>query len=165
MITEPKLEDRAAQFTVGIRAQVPMQKLPEVIPQLIDETAAWLDEQDATPAGAPYIRYHVINMEEFLDIEIGFPVETALMGDDRVQASIIPAGRYGTLIYTDVSKGIESNAALIGWAREKGIEWDAWDAETGHAFASRIEYLLDGPDDDPNPANWRTEVAIRLQDK
>lgn len=162
--TEPKIESREAQHTVGIRTQVPMQKLPEVIPQFIGEVEGWLEEQGTTPAGAPYIRYYVIDMERELDIEIGFPVENALAGDDRVKAGVIPSGRYGTLIYTDVTKGIEGNGVLIRWAEKEGIEWDAWDVETGHAFASRIEYFLDGPDDDPNPENWRTEVAIRLVD-
>ncbi len=163
-ITEPKIESREAQPTVGIRTQVPMQKFPEIIPRFIDEMDAWLTEQGVNSAGAPYIRYHVINMENDMDIEIGFPVENALKGDDRVTAGVIPAGRYGTLIYTDVNKGIEGNSVLIGWAKDNGIEWDAWDSEAGHAFASRIEYMLDGPDDDPNPANWRTEVAIRVVD-
>jgi hypothetical protein len=34
----------------------------------------------------------------------------------------------------------------------------------GEAFGGRVEYLLDGPADDPDPANWKTEVAIKLAD-
>jgi effector-binding domain-containing protein len=160
--TEPKIELRDAKTYVGIRTQIPVYKLPEVIPQLIDESEAWLKKRNVAPAGAPLIRYHVINMETELDIEIGWPVAQALAGDERVTPGVLPAGRYGTLIYTDVSKGIEGNSVLIGWAENQGIEWDAWNTEKGHAFRSRIEIFLDGPAEHPDPATWRTEVAIKV---
>lgn len=160
--TEPKIELRDAQRYVGIRTQTPGNKLPEVIPQLIDEIESWLKQRHVAPAGAPLIRYHVINMETELDIEIGWPVAQELAGDDRVVAGVLPAGRYGSLIYTDVRKGIEGNSVLIGWAEKQGIEWDAWDTEKGHAFRSRIEIFLDGPAEHPDPATWRTEVAIKI---
>lgn len=162
LTTEPKIEERGEQPYVGIRTRVPAHKLSSVIPQLIDETEAWLGEQGAAPSGAPFIRYHIINMERTMDVEIGWPVESALRGDKRVAAGIIPAGRYASLVYTDATKGIEGNRVLIEWASANGIEWDAWDTADGHAFRSRVEYFLDGPDDDPDPANWRTEVAIMM---
>jgi hypothetical protein len=72
--------------------------------------------------------------------------------------------RYASLIFTDVTKGVEGNKVLIDWAKEKGIEWDAWDDPKGHAFRSRYEIFIDGPEEDPDPTNWRTEVAIKLAD-
>ena len=53
---------------------------------------------------------------------------------------------------------------LIAWAAAQGIQWDRWDAELGDAFGGRVEFMLDGPEDDPDPANWKTEVAIKLAD-
>ena len=164
MISEPQIEDRKDQHYAGIRTKVTMPKLPEVIPQLIAETVGWLKAQGVEPSGAPFIRYHVINMEADMDIEIGWQVANNLSGDDRISTVVIPAGRYGTLIYKDATKGIEGNRALIEWAKKKGLEWDAWDTENGHAFRSRLEFFLDGPDDDPDPANWNTQVAVRLAD-
>jgi hypothetical protein len=62
MITEPKLEDRNAQPYVGIRTQVPMKEFKRVVPQLLGEIFAWLEKQGVAPAGAPFMRFHVINM-------------------------------------------------------------------------------------------------------
>ena len=62
MITEPKLEDRNEQRYVGIRTQVPMGEIEKVIPQLLGEVLAWLEKQGVAPAGAPFMRFHVINM-------------------------------------------------------------------------------------------------------
>lgn len=162
--TEPKIEQRDAQPYVGIRTQIPMSKLPEVIPQFIDETETWLGQQKIQPTGAAFIRYYVIDMEHELDIEIGIPIAEAVEGDTRINSGILPAGRYGALVYTDVTKGIEGNAVLIGWAEDEGITWDAWDSDKGHAFRSRLETFMDGPDDHPDPATWRTEVAIKIAD-
>ena len=71
MITEPKLEERPAQPYVARRTQVPMQELGTVIPQLHSEVYAWLRKQGIAPAGAPFIRYRVIDMPGRLDIEFG----------------------------------------------------------------------------------------------
>lgn len=164
MIAEPKLGDRTEQPYMGIRTQVPMRKLKDIIPQSIDEMFSWLGRQGVEPAGRPFIRYHVINMAGKMDVEVGVPVKGALSGDERISAGVLPAGRYASLIYSGVKNGIEGNKALLDWATEQGIVWDRWDDKNGDAFGSRVEFFLTGPDEDPDPANWETEVAIRLAD-
>jgi effector-binding domain-containing protein len=163
-ITEPKLEDRAEQPYAGIRTLAAIPELPTVIPQLLGEVFAWLGKQGLSPAGPPFIRYHVINMESKMDIEMGVPVASAVRGDGRVSAGILPAGRYATLIYTGVTNGLAGNKALIDWARANGIAWDRWDDQNGDAFRSRYESFLTNPEDEPDQAKWETEVAIRLAD-
>ena len=79
-------------------------------------------------------------------------------------ADVLPAGRYASLVYTGIENGITGNRALIEWAAAQGIQWDRWDAELGDAFGGRVECMLDGPEDDPDPANRKTEVAIKLAD-
>jgi effector-binding domain-containing protein len=163
-ITEPKLEDRTDQHYVGVRTLAAIPELPTVIPQLLGEVFAWLGKQGVAPAGAPFMRFHVINMESKMDIEMGVPVTSALPGNGRVSAGVLPAGRYATLIYTGVTNGLEGNKALIDWAKANGIAWDRWDDENGDAFRSRYESYLTNPDDEPDQAKWETEVAIRLAD-
>ena len=161
---EARLEERDAQEYVGIRTQVPHTMLPTVIPQYIDEVIAWLGTQGVEPNGAPFIRYYVIDMDAELDIEVGWPVATALEGNGRIQGGVLPAGCYATLIYTGVENGIKGNGALIEWAQDNGVEWDRWDDEKGDAFRSRVEFFLTNPDDEPNPEKWGTEVAILVRD-
>jgi len=165
MITTPQIDERTAQPYLAIRTQFPMHALPTVIPQLLGEVFGWLGQRGIAPAGAPFIRYLVINMEARMDIEVGVPVATALPGDDRVCADVLPAGRYATLIYTDVQRGIPANAALLEWGAAQGLVWDTWAAENGDGFGARLESFLTEPDEEPNPAKWETEVAIRLADE
>ncbi len=162
MMTEPTIEDRAEQHYAGIRTRVPIQELPTVIPQLIGEVAAWLGKQEIAPSGAPFIRYHVIDMAARLDIEIGWPVAKAMTGDGRVAAGVLPAGRYASLVYTGVQNGIKANAALLDWGAKQGLKWDNWQAEAGDAFGSRYESVLTDPKEEPDSAKWQTEVAIRV---
>src|SRR2546425_621380 len=92
-ITEPKIEYRDAQHYMGIRTQVTVKEMGTgVIPQLIGEVFAWLKEHGVAQAGPPLMRLYVINMEAKMDIEIGWPVASALSGDDRVRPSVLPAG-------------------------------------------------------------------------
>ena len=139
-----------------------MNELDTAIPQGIGEVAAWLGKHDIAPTSAPFIRYLVIDMEALLEIEVGFPVTSALSGDVHVRTGILPAGQYASLVYTNIDKGIEANYALLKWGEAQGLVWDKWETEKGDAFGSRFETFLTNPDEEPDPTKWETEVAIRL---
>lgn len=161
--TEPRIASRRAQPYAAIRTQVALERLGESIPALIDETRGWLAERDVEPSDPPMIRYHVIDMERELDVSIGWPVASTVDGDGRVEPGELPAGDYAALVYTDARRGIDGNAVLIQWAIDNAVEWDAWDTDRGQAFAGRFESFLTGPDDDPDPTTWTTEVAIKVR--
>lgn len=162
MIGTPKVEDRDEQHFVGIRTQVPMKKFSKVIPQLHGEVFDWLEKQGVTPSGAPFVRFHVINMEAQMDIEMGVPVARPLQGDGQVAAGVIPAGKYASLVYTGLKNGIKGNGALLDWGAKQGLVWDRWDDENGDAFGGRYESYLTDPAEEPDVTKWDTEVAIRL---
>jgi effector-binding domain-containing protein len=163
MITKPKLEDRAEQPYVGIRTQVRSSQFKKIIPQFLGELFGWLDKQGTTPVGAPFMRYHVINMAGNMDVELGVPVATAIQGDGRIAAGVIPAGRYASLVYSGVT-GIAGNKALIEWANKNDVKWDRWDDANGDAFRSRVECFLTDPAEEPDRKKWETEVAIKVAD-
>jgi effector-binding domain-containing protein len=159
MMTEPTLEDRGERHYVAIRTQVTMQELGATIPRLLGDVFAWLDRQDIPPGGAPLARYLVIDMVAELDIELGVPVASAVPGDGRVVAGVLPAGRYAALIYTGPQNGIAANAALQAWAAERGIAWQKRPTPKGEAWGARVESYLTDPAAEPDPERWETEVA------
>jgi effector-binding domain-containing protein len=162
--TPPKVDERPDQPYVGIRMQVHWSEFSKVIPGTIDEVFGWLGQHGHRPAGPPLMRYHVINMEDKMDVTIGVLVASAVKGDGRVTTEVLPAGRYASLIYTDVKRGYEGNKALIDWGAAQGLTWDQYTDPNGDGFGCRYELFLTGPVDDPDPAKWDTEVAIRLAD-
>ncbi|MBV9787496.1 MAG: GyrI-like domain-containing protein [Chloroflexi bacterium] len=165
-ITEPKIEERAEQPYMGIRTQTTQQELGNgLIPQSLDEIFGWLEQQGVEPVGAPIMRFHVIDMECNLDIELGVPVASTMPGNGRIQPNSLPAGRYAALVYTGIENGVPANGALLDWGAQQGLVWDTFDSDKGDGFGSRYETLLMGPQDDPDPSNWDNEVAIRLADE
>jgi effector-binding domain-containing protein len=83
MITEPKIEERSEQHYAGIRTQLRMDEFGTVIPQLLDEIFDWLGQKGIAPDGPPFMRYHVINMADKMDVELGVPVAEPISGDGR----------------------------------------------------------------------------------
>ena len=168
MISEPKLEYRDAQPYVGIRTLASMPELPEVIPGHTRKVFAWLKEHGLSASGPPFVRYHVINMEAKLDIELGVPVANAVTANGLVKADVLPAGRYASLVYTGPYAGdglMRANAALLEWGAKQGLEWDRFDDPNGDGFGSRYESYITDPGEESDPMKWVTEVAIRVADK
>ena len=125
MITEPKIEYRHEIYYAAIRVQVPI-PFGKVLPPLWSEVRAWLAGKDMAPSGAPFIRYLTIDMPRKLGVEVGFPVATALPGNDRISTGVFPAGRYAVLVYTGPYKGkglVKATAALLDWAKANNIAW------------------------------------------
>ena len=165
MISEAKVEERSEQHYVGIRVQVTMAEMPAAIDKAFPQLFGWLGEKHIAPSAAPIIRYHVINMEEKMDIEMGVPVASPISGDTQVSADVLPAGRYATLLHTGHYDGLmEATRVLIEWAKEQGLVWDNWEDENGDAFRSRYESYLTDPMAEPDSSKWGTEIAIKLAD-
>lgn len=163
-IGKPRIDHREALPYMGIRAHVTMADLAgDVIPTLLDEVFAWLGREGIDPGGAPIVRYHVIDMAAELEIEVAVPVRDTVPGDGRVAPGTMPAGRYASLEYRGADDGVAGNRALIEWAAQAGLGWDDFESERGHGFVGRYETLLTDPATESNPADWVTEVAIKLK--
>jgi effector-binding domain-containing protein len=163
MIPEPILEERKAQHYVGIRSHVTMQELPTAMDQL-GEVFRWLERKGEVPTGAPFIRYLLIDMEAKLEIDVAVPVASAMIGEGRMIADVLPAGRYVTLLYTgDYRNLIGVTAELLAWAEKRDLRWDTWPASPrGEGWRARIETYLTNPAEEPDPEKWQTELAFLL---
>ena len=165
MYTEPKLEQRAEQPYVGIRLQVPMSEFGRVISQTHNQIFGWLSAQGIQPAGAPFMQYHIINMSDNMDVELGVPIAESVTGSGQLKAGALPAGQYATTVYTGIDDGMEATKALLEWAEKQGIVWDTYDSDMGDGFGARIEFYITDPAEEPDMTKWETEIAIRLADE
>ena len=161
----PKIIARGEQPYVAIKSLVTMQEIEPTARQLFPELFNWVGEHRIRPAGAPFFKYNVIDMEHQLEIEFGLPTTTRVTGDARVFAGSLPSGRYASLVHRGPYETLyEANAALIGWATERNIKWDASKTEAGERFSCRLEIYLTDPKTEPDPEKWESEVTIRLAD-
>ena len=161
MLSEPKIEHRDEQHTAAIRVHVAPHEIGEVVPPLCDEVLAWLKDKDITPAGPPYFRYLVIDMDEELFMEAGVAVESPVEGDDRVSAEHFPSGLYATAVHKGHPDELEaSTAELLQWATDNSIEWQMGQTAQGEAWVARTEFHLTDAEAEPDMNNWETELAF-----
>ncbi len=163
MIGEPKIDYREQRAYMGLRTIAPFKGMFAEVNKLLKELRLWVKASPVADQGPFFLRYHVIDMNGGMDIEVGFVVTTPLTGDGRVQPGWLPAGRYASLIYTRT--GMAANKALIGWAKENGVVWDRWETPTGDAFGCRYEAYLTDYRLEPRKSNWQVELAIKLADE
>ena len=100
-----------------------------------------------------------------IDMEFGVPVATLPPAPGDYVSGVLPAGRYAELTsigpYDDL---YEANGVLIGWARHKGLVFDASPDGASEWFANRLEIYHNSPAEEPDPARLRTTVSIKLRD-
>jgi len=165
MSHEPQIQVRAAQYYAAIPATVAMDGISAAVDDAFPELFGWLAGQGIAPAGPPLIRYLVIDMAGELRIELGVPVAAPVTASGRVQSGVLPEGRYAVLRHTGPYDGLmASNAALLQWARDNGVEFDTRDTPQGTAWRGRAEHYLTDPAQEPDPAKQETDVAFLISE-
>lgn len=160
----PKIIERPVQAYVGIRAELTLAEVAKAVDGKFPKLFAWLAERLIEPSGAPFLRYHRIDMAKTLDVEFGVPIALHVEAADEVRRGTLPAGSYAVLIHEGPYDGLVSaNAALIQWAKQHDIALDSTPTPEGEQFACRLETYLTDPRQERNSAKWQSEVAIKLR--
>jgi effector-binding domain-containing protein len=167
MNSEPIIEEFTAQPYVAIKAKVTMDTLGTVVPPLTQEVFAWLAEHGIPPSGPPFWKFNVIDMAHGMEMEVeaGTMVAVTPTGGGRVLASVLPAGRYATLRHVGHPATLmDATAALIDWAKSKGLRWDMSLSDEGERWGCRMEIYHTDPRDEPDMNKWETQLAFRIAD-
>jgi effector-binding domain-containing protein len=163
MITSPKIVERGEQPYVAVKSVVSMKEIGAVAGKFLGEIFGWAAGHGLAPAGAPFFKYNVVDMERGLEIEFGVPTASLVTGDDRVLAGVLPAGRYASLVYRGPYEQLyDANAALLDWIKEQGLAMDVKESPDGDRFGCRLEIYLTDPAVEKDPQKGETEVAIKL---
>lgn len=165
MITEPKLERRKKQHYAAIRMAVPI-PFGKYLQPAWDEVYDWLQSKGIKPSGPAIIRYLTTDMSKELDIDVGFTVDKAVKGDDRITTDFLPAGKYATLIYTGSygGKGIfKATVALLEWAKENKIKWNTTKKKSVEWWNGRAEFYFSDPAVEKDPKKFKTELAFLVK--
>lgn len=162
-IGKPRIVERAAQPYAAVRRQVVM-PFGGAIDEAMGTLFGGLEARGIQPAGAVFFKYNIVRMPE-LEIEFGVELAAPFAATGDLVGGTLPAGRYAELTYLGhYDHLIEANGALIDWARTEGLAFDMEARPDGDHFASRVEFYLNSPGEEPDPDKWRTVVAIKLRD-
>jgi hypothetical protein len=164
MDVAPEITPRAAQPYAGISAWVTMAAVGSVADR-IPEIFGWLGARGIAPAGPPFFRYHVIDMERQLLVEAGVPVASAVEDDGDIRSGILPAGRFAVMTHTGAPQTLmAATSALLDWAGARELAWDVSQTDAGEKWGCRLESYLTDPAQQPDMGKWQTELAFRLAD-
>jgi effector-binding domain-containing protein len=164
MDADPEIAQRAAVPYAGVSAWVPMAAVGSLADR-IPEIFGWLGARGIAPAGPPFFRYHVIDMDRQLHVEAGVPVASAVDDDGDVRGGILPAGRFAVMTHTGAPPTlVAATAALLDWAQARGLAFDVSESEAGEKWGCRVEFYQTDPAQQPDTSKWQTELAFRLKD-
>ena len=148
MIDAPQLVQTSARRTAVIHLTVPATEIRNVMGPAVNELMAVLAAQGIKPAG-PRFSHHLKMPGAVFDLEVGVPVDSAVAPVGRVTGGELPATTVARTVYHG---GMEGLGAAWG-------ELGAWVAANGHQTRSYLwEYYVAGPENDPDPAAWKTEL-------
>jgi effector-binding domain-containing protein len=149
----------------GITATVTMDTFA-VIADRFGEVFGWVARHGLVPTGAPFFRYHVIDMDAGLVVEAGVPVDRPAPDEaGDVRPGTLPAGDYLTTTHhghPDQLVGV--TADLLAWADAQGLTFDQHPSDAGDVWGSRVEFHETDPAVEPAMENWDTRLAFRLAD-
>ncbi|NUW40905.1 GyrI-like domain-containing protein [Nonomuraea rhodomycinica] len=166
-MTMPRIVEHPDRPYVGVLRTITMTTFGEVADR-IPELIAWLGRQGVALAGAPFLRYRVIETAaDRLEVEAGVPVPRPLDGTLAEEAGFfaaaLPAGRYATVTHhghPDRLAGVIGD--LLGWADKEGLTWDLTERDGAERWGCRLELYETDPRVEPDPANWDIRLEFRL---
>jgi effector-binding domain-containing protein len=136
------------QPTAVIRLTVSRAEISHVMGPAIAEVMAAITAQGAERVG-PCFTYHMKRPSDLFDFEVGFPVNGPITPAGRVKRGKLPAAK---IVRTTYSGGYEGLASAWG-------EFCAWIETEGLIPQDSLwECYLSGPESNPDPATWRTEL-------
>jgi effector-binding domain-containing protein len=150
---EVELKDVPEQPALVIRQRVPFEKLPEVIPAMIDEVHGHMQTVGATFAGPPFIVCPYPDNDGMVELTTGWPVGKTFPGAGRVEFTTLPA----CTVLSYWHRGHYSELGRSYRALEELVEREG----LSRAGPPREIYET-SPEEVPDPADWLTEVQFPI---
>src|ERR1700687_2481833 len=148
MIDTPQITQTAAQLTAILRLAIPRTEIRNVMAPGHRELMAAVAAQGIAPAG-PWLTHHLRMHPDIFDFEICVPVTAPVAAVGRGEAGKLPATTVARTVYHGAYEGLGA-----AWG-----EFEAWIAANGHTPASDLwECYVAGPESNPDPTTWRTEL-------
>ncbi|ATQ73095.1 AraC family transcriptional regulator [Massilia violaceinigra] len=137
-----------------IRLDIPRAEIVHVMGPGMAELLATTAAQGVGPAGRCYSHHFSMQSDRF-DFEIGVPVSAPVTPAGRVQPGVLPAARVARAVLHGPYDALPGAwGQLMAWIEAQGLS----------KAPGLWEVYVSGPDLDPDPSTWRTELNQPLTD-
>jgi len=153
MIDTPQIVQTTEQLTAFIHVIVSWDDIKNIMGPGIGELMSTIAAQGIAPTG-PWFTHHRRRPTDTFDFEISVPVSAPVAASGRVQPGTWPAMKVARTFYQGPYEGLAD-----AWG-----EFMDWIEAHGHTRAEDLyERYLTGPEANPDPASWRTELNQPLR--
>ncbi len=126
--------------------------IAHVLGEILPTVYQFVMESGIDIAGAPVCRYKEWTKEQ-ATVEAGLPITGNARPEGEIILSSIPAGRYASVIHRGSYDTVDhAHQAIEKWLQRQGLTADA----------DVFEIYLTDPDEQPDPAEWQTQVMRRV---
>jgi effector-binding domain-containing protein len=153
MIETPKITTSPEQLTAMIHITVPRSEIRNVMGPGLKEVHAALAAQGIAAAG-PWFTHHLRMDPNVFDFEICVPVKSPVSATGRVKPGRVPEMKVARTVYHGDYEALgEAWGEFDKWIKGQGLtpEPGLWESYTV------------GPESNPDPASWRTELSKTLK--
>lgn len=148
MIDEPQIVDTPIQHAAVIHLTIPREEIRNVMGPGLAELMATVAAQGLKPSGS-WFTHHFRMAPTTFDFEIGVPVDQPVVAAGRVKPGQLPAGRVARTVYQGGYEGLGGAWGKLG----------DWISAGGHTPGENLwEVYKSGPEANPDPTSWRTEL-------
>ncbi|MBW0118145.1 GyrI-like domain-containing protein [Pseudonocardia abyssalis] len=163
-IMEPRIVELPERPYLGIRrtcTPTTMNVVADRIPAIIGHLLAG----GGAVAGAPFLRYRVLDGSGSMEVDACVPSGDLGLADGEIEAGSLPVGRYAVVLHRGHPDGLlEVTDRLLRWAERDGHAWDMTVTDGAEHWAARTEHFLTDPREQPDLDRWESELAFRLAD-
>lgn len=146
-----RFEERPTLTVALMRGTVPATNGGDVMPPMVQEILAHMNESGAELAGPPYAKTSWV---PGADIEVGIPVACPVSGNERVAAGELPAGRAAVVWFTGPYDQLGPVIiAAKEWIAERSLKSD-WPWEFYHSDPRVVT----------DPAKFETELVFPVRE-
>jgi effector-binding domain-containing protein len=148
----PEIHRLAMRETAVIAIEVTPDEIGPAVGAAIMEVEAAMRTAGVDLGGPPFARY--LAFEPRIKAEIGFPVLRPAPDVGRVVPGRLPGGRVASIVHVGPYDTLERTyGELIRWLAEMGI----------HPAGALWEVYWSDPEEEPDPATWRTEIFAPIE--
>lgn len=137
------------QYTAVVRGEVPATQLTDWLEDALGTVSQHLAAAGLAASGPPFARY--TQLGDRTAIEAGYPVPHGVVGEGKVESSLLPAGPAAIVTHVGPrGELVAAREAVRAWLTEHGYEpaGPHWEIYRTH------------PDRDLDPAQLHTDVVM-----